>query len=59
MSDAALNASPRCTWVYVETEPALFAVGFYDPQGNWHNDSDHASREDARAQVVRLNGGRQ
>lgn len=44
------------TWVYVLSEPGLFTVGFYDPTGRWHSDSDHATREDAAARVHYLNG---
>lgn len=44
-------------YVYIQTEPRLWTVGFYDPQGVWHADSDHASREKAAERVHWLNGG--
>ena len=44
-------------WVYVLSEPGLFTVGFYDPKGIWHADSDHSSRDDAAKRVHFLNGG--
>jgi hypothetical protein len=44
-------------WVYIKSEPGLFTVGFYDPSGKWHPDSDHQSEEDAARRVHYLNGG--
>jgi len=44
-------------YVYRRTEPQLFTVGFYDPEGKWHTDSDHDDREQARLTVNYLNGG--
>lgn len=35
----------------------LFTVGFYDPKGKWHPESDWALREDAANRVILLNGG--
>lgn len=46
------------TWVYIRTEPGLFTVGFYDPTGKWHPDSDYNDREEAAARVNYLNGGK-
>ncbi len=43
-------------YVYIQTEPGLFTVGFYDPSGRWYPDSDHADRESAAARVAYLNG---
>ena len=43
-------------WVYVRSEPQLFTVGFFDPRGRWHSDSDHGSREEAAARAAYLNG---
>ena len=45
------------TWVYVRSEPGLWTVGFYAPDGKWHPDSDHDSMADAAARVQYLNGG--
>lgn len=40
------------------SEPTLWTVGHYDPQGTWHPDSDHLqSREAAAERVAWLNGG--
>lgn len=44
-------------WVYIRGEPGLWVVGFYDPQGKWHADSDYALRESAAQRVHWLNGG--
>jgi hypothetical protein len=48
-------------YVYKETEHnswgSLYTVGYYDPQGNWHPESDHDSKADAAARVHYLNGG--
>lgn len=43
-------------YVYIESEPGLYTVGFYDPSGKWHSDSDHETREAARRRVAYLNG---
>lgn len=45
------------SWVYVQSEPGLWTVGFYDPSGKWHPDSDHDSRAAAADRVHYLNGG--
>ena len=34
-------------FVYRNTEPGLWTVGFYDPEGEWHPESDHSSKEQA------------
>ncbi len=44
-------------WVYLMSEPGLWTVGYYDPNGNWNPDSDHGSREEAAKRVHYLNGG--
>lgn len=44
-------------WVYRQTEPRLWTVGFYAPDGSWHTDSDHDVREDAARRSSFLNGG--
>jgi hypothetical protein len=43
-------------YVYIKSEPHLFTVGFYDPKGKWHADSDHTDREEAAKRVAYLNG---
>lgn len=45
------------TWVYLRSEPGVYTVGFYDPDGRWHGDSDWPDREQAAARVHYLNGG--
>lgn len=45
------------TWVYLRSEPGLYTVGFYDPRGGWHADSDYDTTENAAARVHYLNGG--
>lgn len=45
------------TWVYLRSEPNLYTVGFYDPDGNWHADTDHNSPDEAARRVHWLNGG--
>lgn len=44
-------------YVYIESEPKLYTVGFYDPAGKWHSDSDHVEREKAAERVSWLNRG--
>lgn len=44
-------------WVYKETEPGVWTVGFYAPAGAWYADSDWDNRDDAREWVHYLNGG--
>lgn len=44
-------------WIYANTEPGLWTVGTTDADGEWHTDSDHDNREDARRRVHYLNGG--
>lgn len=44
-------------YVYKETEPGLWTVGFYDPKGKWEPESDHDTSEDAAKRVRYLNGG--
>ncbi len=43
-------------YVYIRSEASLWTVGFYDPSGDWHTDSDHGSSEDAARRVAWLNG---
>lgn len=45
------------SWVYVRSEPGLYTVGFYDPSGKWHADSDHSDTVAASKRVNYLNGG--
>lgn len=47
-------------WVYIHSEHSsdhdLYTVGFYDPNGKFHTDSDWNSKEDAAKRVSFLNG---
>ncbi len=45
------------TWVYQQSEPRLWTVGFYEPSGRWHPESDHATPERAAGRCHWLNGG--
>ena len=44
-------------WVYKQTEPSLWTVGFYTPDGTWEPESDHGSSSEAAERVHYLNGG--
>ena len=46
-------------WLYLAMEEGMqgYSVGFYDPKGNWIEESRHAHRLWAQAQVHYLNGG--
>jgi hypothetical protein len=46
-------------YVYKKTEPQLWTVGFYAPDGKWEAESDHSSPEEAAARVNYLNGGKE
>lgn len=43
-------------WVYIQSEAHLWTVGFYDPSGKWHSDSDHDSQQSAAKRTHYLNG---
>lgn len=45
------------SYVYLKSEPDLFTVGFFQPNGNWEAESDHSTAESAAARVHWLNGG--
>lgn len=45
----------QTTWVYIRSEPGLFTVGFYAPDGTWHTDGDYG-REEAAERAAHLNG---
>lgn len=44
-------------YVWIDSEPGLYTVGFYDPSGKWHPESDHGTRAEAASRVHYLNGG--
>ena len=43
-------------YVYIQSEPRLYTVGFYDPTGRWQPESDYSDREEAAKRVHYLNG---
>lgn len=45
-------------YVYIRSEPGLWTVGFYDPDGEWIAESDWGSAEEAAERVHYLNGGK-
>ena len=44
-------------YVYIKTEPRLWTVGHYDPNGDYVPESDHDTKEQAAQRVHWLNGG--
>lgn len=44
------------SYVYIQSEPSLWTVGFYSPDDVWQPESDHADREAAAKRVAWLNG---
>lgn len=46
------------TWVYRQTGPGLYTVGYYEPAiHDWCLDMDFDNRDSARARCHYLNGG--
>ena len=48
-------------YVYKRTEFSpycLYTVGYYDPNGKWHPESDHENAESAANRIILLNGGK-
>ena len=45
-------------YVYIQSEPGLWTVGFYSPEGEWMPESDHSSPQQAAERVRYLNGGK-
>jgi hypothetical protein len=43
-------------YVYIKSEPSLYTVGFYDPDGKWIPESDYPDDQIAAARVNYLNG---
>jgi hypothetical protein len=43
-------------YVYINSEPNLWTVGFYKPDGEWVPESDHSSSEGAAERAAYLNG---
>lgn len=46
------------SYVYIKSEPSLWTVGFYRPDGTWESESDHDNADEAALRVALLNGGR-
>lgn len=44
-------------WVYIESEPGVFTVGFWRASDVWMPESDHTSLDEAVARMRYLNGG--
>jgi hypothetical protein len=45
-------------YVYIRSEPGLWTVGFYRPDGTWESESDHTDKQQAAERVAWLNGSR-
>jgi len=45
-------------YVYKQSEPQLWTVGYYDPTGKFVPESDHSHPDDAAWRVHWLNGGK-
>ena len=44
-------------WVYEENSDGGWNVGFYDPDGGWHRDSEWTYQEHAARRTMAMNGG--
>lgn len=51
-----LEKEKNTMYVYIKSEPGLWTVGFYSPNGKWNTDSDHNSKQEAGERVAFLNG---
>ena len=45
-------------YVYIKSEPHLWTVGFYKPDGTWEPESDHDTPDKAAERVHWLNGSK-
>ena len=43
-------------FVYLKSEPNLWTVGFYRPDGKWEPETDHPTQEQAAQRTAWLNG---
>jgi len=57
--DLLKNQGGKTPYVYIRSEPQLWTVGFYRPDGKWTSESDHETKEDAAARVRYLQGNGQ
>lgn len=46
-------------YVILKSEPMLWTVGFYDPQGKWYPHEDFDNVRDAEKKCAYLNGRRE
>ena len=46
-------------YIYLNSEPGLWTVGYYDPQGNFQPEGDYNDKERAAQRVHYLNGGKE
>jgi len=44
-------------YIYLKSEPNLWTVGHYAPDGEFIPESDHSTKEEAAERVHYLNGG--
>lgn len=44
-------------YVYLNSKPNLWIVGYYSPDGKWHPESDHCTAQSAMEKTAYLNGG--
>lgn len=56
VADLPTPGSIAGVWLYQQIEPEVFEVGYYDPRGAWHMETQQASRAEAAARVAYLNG---
>lgn len=43
-------------YVYINSQPGLWTVGFYTPDGKWEAESDWETPHEAAVRVAYLNG---
>lgn len=58
MAPARLMPNYAALYVYLRSEPGLWTVGFYRPNGEWEPESDHTDSESAANRAAWLNGSR-
>lgn len=58
MDEKSIQKEGTMTWVYLRSEPNLYTVGFYSPDGGWNTDYDYATKDEAAKRVHYLNGGK-
>jgi hypothetical protein len=53
---STLAERSKLMFVYIQSEPGLWTVGFYNPDGSWVAESDHSDKDRAAEHVAWLNG---